>query len=235
MTPQVNCLAHQAERGCNGEEKCTTVSLAEPDKNLKMFWCFRALKKQAQSGFPNDKCFPGSPGRIYTPAVIFQLPFFTVQPTLSYLCWNSILKRPKKELFSSCLRPRSRHVFGQIIHGWSQWDHRNREMEPWNLPCSRKLRACSWILLVLCSTRTVTAPGTPAGAEQAHPAPWHNVWGQRPTSNALMSTELLASRCVLSSQRQHAESWAKDHFVIKQQMSLKQSDRRTEIGKGRRK
>lgn len=100
MTPQVNCLAHQAERGCNGEEKCTTVSLAEPDKNLKMFWCFRALKKQAQSGFPNDKCFPGSPGRIYTPAVIFQLPFFTVQPTLSYLCWNSILKRPKKELFS---------------------------------------------------------------------------------------------------------------------------------------
>lgn len=100
MTPQVNCLAHQAERGCNGEDKCTAVSLAKPDKNLKMFWCFRVLKKQAQSGFPNDKCFPGSPGWIYTATVIFQLPFFTVQPTLSYLCWNSILKRPKKELFS---------------------------------------------------------------------------------------------------------------------------------------
>lgn len=101
MTLQVNCLARQTERSCNGEDKCTAVSQAEPDKNFKMFWCFWVLKKHAQSGFPNDKCFPGSLGWIYTPVVIFQLPLFTGQPALSYLFWNSILKKPKKVLFST--------------------------------------------------------------------------------------------------------------------------------------
>lgn len=95
-TPQVNCLAHNTELGHNGEKKHTAASWVEPDKNLKMFWYFWVLKKQAQSGFPNNKCFPGSPGWIYTSVVIFQLPFFTVQLTLSYLCWNGILKRPKE-------------------------------------------------------------------------------------------------------------------------------------------
>lgn len=96
MTPQVNCLAHNRELGHNGEKKHTAASPVEPDKNLKMFWYFWVLKKQAQRGFPNDKCFPGSPGWIYTSADSSQLPFFTVQPTLSYLHWNSILKKPKK-------------------------------------------------------------------------------------------------------------------------------------------
>lgn len=97
MTPQVNCLAHNTKLGHNGEKKCTTASQVEPDKNLKMLWYFWvSLKKQAQSGFPNDKCFPVLSGWIYTSAVIFQLTFFTVHPTLIYFCWNSILKRLKR-------------------------------------------------------------------------------------------------------------------------------------------
>jgi len=61
MTLQVNCLARQAERGCNGEDKCTAVSQAEPDKNFKMFWCFLGAEKTRSEWLSEWQMFPCEP------------------------------------------------------------------------------------------------------------------------------------------------------------------------------